>query len=86
MDVHFRVIGEDQHSALTVEEHGNLGETLKGPETVTGFCQKDYTSQHLGGTGTFLRSFYSVGGGSPVCYFTGCMELLLAERDVISHG
>ena len=55
--------GEDQHSALTVEEHGNLGETLKGPETVTGFCQKDYTSQHLGGTGTasytFLRSLYS---------------------------
>jgi len=60
------VIGEDQHSALTVEEHGNLGETLKGPETVTGFSQKDYTSQHLGGTGTanftFLRSLYSGGG------------------------
>lgn len=60
------MIGEDQHSALTVEEHGNLGETLKGPETVTGFCQKDYTSQHLGGTGTagftFLRSLYSGGG------------------------
>jgi hypothetical protein len=45
-----KVKGEDQHSALTVEEHGNLGETLKGPETVTGFSQKDYTSQHLGGT------------------------------------
>jgi hypothetical protein len=47
--------GEDQQSDLTAEEHGNLGETLKGPETVTGFCQKD-----LGGTGTasfiFLRS------------------------------
>jgi len=60
------VIGEDQHSAVTVEEHGNLGETLKGPETVTGFSQKDYTSQHLGGTGTasftFLRSLY-LGGG-----------------------
>lgn len=84
------MIGEDQHSALTVEEHGNLGETLKGPETITGFCQKDYTSQHLGGTGTasftFLRSLCSGGGKSPVCYFTGCMELLPAECDVISHG
>lgn len=57
------MIGEDQQSDLTVEEHGNLGETLKGPETVTSFCQKDYTSQHLGGTGTagftFWRSLYS---------------------------
>jgi hypothetical protein len=84
------VTGEDQHSALTVEEHGNLGETLKGPETGTGFCQKDYNSQHLGGTGTadftFLRSLY-LGGGwveSHVCYFSGCMELLPAACHLIS--
>ena len=84
------MIGEDQQSDLTTEEHGNLGETLKGPETVTGLCQKDYTSQHLGGTGTasftVLRNLYSGGKERPVCYFAGCMEFLPAECDVISHG
>lgn len=68
------MIGEDQHSALTGEEHGNLGETLKGPETVTGFCKKDYTSQHLGGTGTANFTFFEefvFGGGESCLLFYG---------------
>jgi hypothetical protein len=87
LDLHFCVIGEDQRSDLAVEEQGNLGETLKGPETVTSFCQKDYTSQHLGGTGTtsFLRSMYWE-KKSRVRYFADCMELFRAECEVVSHG
>ena len=68
------MIGEDQQSDLAVEEQGSLGQVLKGPDTVSGFCKKDYTSQHLRGTGTaifyfilFFEEYIFEGGGGHFC-------------------
>lgn len=81
------MIGEDQQSDLAVEEQGSLGQVLKGPDTVSGFCKKDYTSQHLRGTGTaifyfilFFEEYIFVGGEGgehSVGCFADYLELFL---------
>ncbi|PNF28522.1 hypothetical protein B7P43_G14621 [Cryptotermes secundus] len=43
------VKGEDQQSELQIREQGDLGDTLKGSNTIPDSCQKDCSGQQFGG-------------------------------------